>query len=106
MLQKGGFVYILTNKAKTVLYTGVASNLKSRIWEHEHHELKGSFSDRYNVEFLIYYEWYDTIEKAIAREKQLKNWTRKKKEYLIDLKNKDRRFLNEEVYKEIYSLLY
>ena len=105
-MQKGGFVYIITNKNKTVLYVGVTSNLKSRIWEHEHHEFDKSFTNKYNLEFLIYYEWYDNIERAIEREKQLKRWTRDKKEYIINLKNKDWRFLNDEIYNEVYSLLY
>ncbi len=106
MLQKNGFVYILTNKNKIVLYVGVTSNLKSRVWGHQHHEISNSFTDKYNLEFLIYYECYDTIERAIEREKQLKNWKREKKEHIISLKNKEWRFLNDEIYAEIYSLLY
>ena len=105
-MDKGGFIYILTNKRLNVLYTGVTANLRRRIWEHEHHEIPGSFTDRYNVCFLIYYEWFDNIETAIPREKQIKNWRREKKERLIAMKNPDRDFLNEEVYNELYRLLY
>ncbi|MBZ4187433.1 GIY-YIG nuclease family protein [Niabella beijingensis] len=105
-MQKGGFVYILTNKTRTVLYIGVTSNLRARLWEHEHHETPGSFTDKYNVTFLIYYEWFDTINSAIEREKQLKGWVRKKKEQLITQKNPDWKVFNEEISKEIYSLLY
>ncbi|MCH5687051.1 GIY-YIG nuclease family protein [Niabella sp. W65] len=105
-MDKGGFIYILTNKRLNVLYTGVTANLRNRVWEHEHHLVPGSFTDRYNVCFLIYYEWFDNIETAIAREKQIKNWRREKKESLISAKNPDREFLNEEVYNEIYRLLY
>ncbi|MCF3110930.1 GIY-YIG nuclease family protein [Niabella sp. CC-SYL272] len=97
---------MMTNQHKTVLYIGVTSNLKARVWEHAHHAVPGSFTDRYKVTFLIYYEWFDTIDSAIEREKQLKCWSRKKKEFLIRLKNPEWRFLNEDVYDEMYSLLY
>ena len=104
-MKKGGFVYLLTNKRKTVLYTGVTSNLRNRVWEHAHHIIQGSFTSRYNVVFLIYYEWYDNIETAIQREKEIKKWSRAKKTALVNTKNSDWHFLNEEVYDEIYSLL-
>ncbi|MCD2425494.1 GIY-YIG nuclease family protein [Niabella pedocola] len=105
-MQKGAFVYILTNKLRTVLYIGVTSNLRARLWEHEHHEIPGSFTDKYNATLLIYYESLDTINSAIEREKQLKGWVRKKKEQLIVRKNPQWKVLNEEIAKEIYSLLY
>ena len=102
----GGFVYILTNKHKTVLYVGVTSNIRTRLREHEQHIVKSSFTARYNIEFLIYYEWFDNIETAIQREKEIKKWRREKKEILISTKNKEWRFLNEEIKNEMYSLLY
>ncbi|HOZ85003.1 MAG TPA: GIY-YIG nuclease family protein [Niabella sp.] len=105
-MAKGGFIYILTNKNKTVLYIGVTSNLRQRIWQHETHFYKNSFTARYNVEFLTYYEWFDYILTAIYREKELKKWRREKKDALIVTKNPDWRFLNEEVHNDIYSLLY
>lgn len=105
-MQKGGFIYILTNKHKTVLYIGVTSHLRSRVWEHANHEIKNSFTDKYNIEYLVYYEWYDTIERAIEREKEIKKWNRSKKEHLIQSKNPDWVFLNEQVFEEVYSLLY
>ncbi|WP_319941342.1 GIY-YIG nuclease family protein [Niabella agricola] len=49
-------MYILTNKLKTVLYVGVTSNLRRRIWEHVHHENQNSFTDQYNITCLVYYE--------------------------------------------------
>jgi len=104
-MKKGGFIYLLTNKRKTVLYTGVTSNLRNRVWEHAHHIIQESFTSTYNVEFLIYYEWYESIETAIQREKEIKKWSRAKKGILVNTKNSDWRFLNEEVYDEIYSLL-
>ncbi|MBK7098051.1 MAG: GIY-YIG nuclease family protein [Sphingobacteriales bacterium] len=105
-MKKGGFVYILTNRHKTVLYIGVTSNLKRRVWEHANHEVKNSFTDKYNIEYLLYYEWFENITDAIEREKKLKKWNRQKKEELIASKNPDWDFLNEEIYREVYRLLY
>lgn len=105
-MNKGGFIYIMTNKRKNCLYIGVTSNLKKRVWEHEHHEIENSFTGKYNIEFLVYYEWFDSIETAIEREKEIKKWRRSKKDALITAKNKELKFLNEEVYQEVYSLLY
>ena len=78
-----GIVYILTNKNKTTLYTGVTRNLQRRIAEHKLHINKG-FSDRYNTENLVYYEIYNRLDEAIHREKQLKKWHREWKEALIN----------------------
>lgn len=84
---KGGFIYIMTNKNKTVLYIGVTNDICRRVYEHRNHLIKGSFSDRYNLEYCIYYEQFSDIETAIRREKELKSWTRNKKESLINEKN-------------------
>jgi putative endonuclease len=86
---KGAFVYIMTNKNKTTLYVGVTSDLVSRTHKHRVHFYKGSFTDRYNIEYLLYYETYNTITEAIAREKQIKKWRREKKEQLINSMNPD-----------------
>lgn len=86
-MKKGGYVYILTNKNKTVLYTGVTSNLPKRIHQHKTHFYKGSFSDRYNTEFLVYYKGYPYIEEAITEEKRIKAGSRKSKEKLINSMN-------------------
>ena len=67
-----GFVYILTNKNKSVLYTGVTSNLKGRIEQHKRRKHPDSFSARYNLSKLVYYERLDTIGEAIIREKKIK----------------------------------
>jgi len=80
------YVYILTNKGHSVLYIGVTNNLERRIFEHKNHLISG-FTDRYNVEKLVYYEICSDIKVAIEREKELKGWTRKRKEHLIDSKN-------------------
>ena len=77
-----GIVYILTNKNNTTLYTGVTRNLRRRVAEHKLHINKG-FSDRYNLEKLVYYEVYDYLVDGIHREKQLKKWRREWKEKWI-----------------------
>jgi len=82
-----GFVYIMTNKNKTVLYTGVTNNLCRRIYEHKNHLIKNSFTDRYNVEYCIYFEEFANFKSALLREKELKKWNRQKKENLIKKKN-------------------
>ena len=92
------FVYILTNKYKTVLYTGVTNNLKRRLYEHEHPiERSRSFASKYNCYYLIYYEHFKYIDQAIAREKELKGWRREKKVTLIDTFNPEWGFMNDEV---------
>ncbi len=90
------YVYILTNKNKTVLYTGVTNSLEQRIWEH--YQGKDSFTARYNAHFLLFYEEHKYIKNAIAREKEIKGWTRVKKEALIKAFNPDYIFLNEELF--------
>ena len=77
------YIYIMTNYQKTVLYTGITNNLEKRVFEHKNH-LKGKFTDRYNCEILVYYEETNDIEVALNREKQIKGWTRAKKENLIN----------------------
>ena len=76
------YVYILTNKHKTVLYTGVTNNLKVRLQQHKTKYNSKSFTARYNVHYLLYYEHFGWIQKAIEREKEIKNLTRIKKEKL------------------------
>ncbi len=83
-MQRGGCVYILTNKNKTTLYIGVTGNLYDRIQEHKSDLNKNSFSYKYNLHYLVYYEFLSTIDEAIAREKELKKWRRDKKEVLIN----------------------
>jgi putative endonuclease len=78
---KNYYVYILASK-HFVLYIGVTNNLQRRIYEHKHKIFPG-FSKKYNVDMLIYYEMFDDVNQAIAREKQLKNWGRDKKLILI-----------------------
>lgn len=86
-MEKGGYIYVMTNKNKSTLYIGVTNNLERRILEHRIHYDKNSFTSKYNLEHCIYYEYFSDIQQAIAREKQLKNWNRKKKEILIQNMN-------------------
>ena len=82
MTTKQGFVYILTNTYNKVLYTGVTSDLKKRIYEHRN-KLAPGFTKKYNCTKLVYYEISADIETAIAREKQMKAGSREKKLALI-----------------------
>lgn len=86
-MKYGGSVYILTCKQNTVLYTGVTSDLKIRIYQHINKLLQSSFTSKYNCNKLVYYENFQRIEEAIAREKQIKSGSRKKKVELITATN-------------------
>lgn len=81
------YVYIVTNKSKT-LYTGVTNNLIRRIYEHKNKLIDG-FTKKYNITILVYFESYENINDAIAREKQIKGWVRKKKIELVESTNKN-----------------
>lgn len=93
---KTGFVYIITNKNNTTLYVGVTSDLAERILEHVEKRHQGSFSARYNLNKLVYYEQFQMIGDAIGREKQLKAGSRAKKVALINALNPEWRNLLEE----------
>lgn len=89
-------MYILTNKNKTVLYTGVTNNLKERLYYHRNQPIASkSFTSKYNCFYLIYFEEFKDIETAIQREKQIKAYSRSKKESLIQRENKDWDFLDD-----------
>ena len=77
----------MTNNSGT-LYIGITSKLKNRIWQHKN-KLLESFTKKYNIDKLIYYEQTEDVYSALAREKQLKGWTRKKKINLIEKENPD-----------------
>ena len=93
-----GYVYILSNERRSVYYVGVTSNLQRRLYEHRNHLIEG-FTSKYNVTKVLYFESTNQIENAIKREKQLKGWTRKKKETLIESINPEYRDLYDEVIK-------
>jgi len=79
------YVYILTNKSRT-LYVGMTNNLERRVYEHKNKLVPG-FTAKYNLDILLYYEQTADVLSAIAREKQIKGWTRSKKIALIESQN-------------------
>jgi putative endonuclease len=96
-MNKGGYVYIMTNKYNRVLYTGVTSSIKGRVWQHKVKFFEKSFTARYNINKLVYYQFYATIDEAIAEEKRIKGGSRKKKIALIESVNPEWRDLWEEI---------
>jgi len=95
-MSKQYYVYLMTNKNKTVIYTGVTNDLKKRIYEHKR-KLVDGFTKKYNIDKLIYYEICDDIYYAISREKQIKGGSRQRKIELINAKNKEWKDLYEEL---------
>ena len=81
------YVYILSNKHCTVLYTGVTSDLLRRVYQHKNHLDKDSFTAKYNVTRLVYFEETSDVKAALEREKQIKSWNRDRKTSLIIEKN-------------------
>ena len=99
MMKKGGCIYIITNKNHTTLYVGVTSSLYHRIIQHKEKKYPKSFSARYNLNELVYYEVFHSIVEAIAREKQIKGGSRADKEKLINTLNPEWKDLFDEVSK-------
>ena len=81
-MERGGYVYIMSNKLRTTLYIGVTSHLRNRVLEHKE-GVASTFTKRHKCTECIYYEGFQSIEEAIIREKQLKKWKRSWKEDLI-----------------------
>jgi putative endonuclease len=79
-------LYFVTNWTNEVLYTGVTNDLERRVYEHAA-KIADSFTKKYNVSKLVYYELYDSPQEAIAREKQIKKWNRSKKDFLVKQMN-------------------
>ncbi len=90
------YIYMMTNKSNSVLYTGVTNDLKRRVYEHKEKIVEG-FTKRYNATKLVYYETCDEAESAIIREKQIKGWPRKKKDDLVGSINPEWRDLYDEI---------
>ena len=86
-MPKRGYTYILTNKRHTVLYIGVTSDLEKRMYEHKNRLRKNCFTAKYNIDKLVYYEDFESMEEAIIREKWLKSKNRAKKVAIINSKN-------------------
>ncbi|TAK60932.1 MAG: GIY-YIG nuclease family protein [Bacteroidetes bacterium] len=95
MQLKSYFVYMMSNQKNGTLYTGVTNNLERRVYEHKN-KLNPSFTAKYDLTRLIYYEETNDITMAIAREKQIKGWLRKKKIALIESINPEWKDLSAE----------
>jgi len=95
-MEKQFYVYIMTNKGNSTLYTGVTNDLNRRIYEHKK-KLVDGFTKKYNITKIVYYEIYDDAENAILREKQLKGGSRQSKIDLINSVNPDWHDLYEEL---------
>ncbi len=92
------FVYIITNPGKTVLYIGVTNDLQTRLLQHfDNRGVKTTFAGRYHCYHLLHWERYQYVNHAIEREKELKKWSRAKKEALIASSNPEFRFLNNDI---------
>lgn len=94
---KPGFIYIMTNENNTTLYVGVTSNLPQRVMEHRQGRYPQSFTSRYKLYKLVYWEGFQEIGDAIYREKQIKAGSRAKKEILINSINPDWKDLYEDI---------
>lgn len=97
MNQKHYYVYIVTNKNNTVLYTGVTSRIAERIWEHKDKKDMKSFTAQYRLSKLVYLEDYSDIREAIAREKQIKKGSRNKKVEMVNNVNPKWKDLSEDL---------
>jgi putative endonuclease len=80
------YVYLLTNWNNKVIYVGMTSDLQKRIYEHKHKQVKG-FTEKYNINKLVYYEETTDVHAALAREKEIKKWRREKKDNLVKTMN-------------------
>lgn len=91
------YIYIISNKHKTVFYTGVTNNLKIRLSQHKENNTTGkkTFAAKYNATYLLYYEKFIWVQEARAREKEVKDWRREKKIELIKTINPNLDFLND-----------
>ena len=83
------YVYILANATNTTIYTGVTNNLYRRLEEHRNHVDPKSFTAKYNVTRLVYFEQTSDVKSALTREKQIKGWNRKRKNKLVESMNLD-----------------
>ena len=91
------YVYILATKDNKAIYTGITNNLQKRVYEHKNSLDKTSFTSRYHVNKLVYFEYTGDVRAAIEREKQIKSWNRARKNRLIASMNPD--------WNELYELI-
>jgi len=98
MPSKSYFVYIMASESGT-LYTGVSGALEGRVWKHKNGVFENSFTKKYGCKKLVYFEETSDVHAALEREKQIKNWSRHKKEFLIKTKNPQWKDLSEDWFK-------
>ncbi len=91
-------VYILANATNVAIYTGMTNDLARRVYEHKNHLDPGSFTARYSITKLVYFETRDTARAAIEREKQIKSWPRARKNKLVETKNPS--------WQDLYNILF
>lgn len=91
-------VYILANATNVAIYTGMTNDLVRRVYEHKNHLDPGSFTARYSITKLVYFETLDTARAAIEREKQIKSWPRARKNKLVETKNPS--------WQDLYNILF
>ena len=96
MQEQHFYIYLMSNPGRTVLYAGVTRNLVKRVWQHKEKVADG-FTKKYNVTDLVYYEIFDSPLEAIEREKQIKSWSRKRKNQLVEAENSSWKDLYEEI---------
>ena len=94
--RKEYYVYIITNRINTVLYTGITSDITKRVWQHKNKVIEG-FTKKYSINKLVYFEIYEDPENAILREKQIKAGSRTRKIQLITKMNP--------TWKDLYSMI-
>jgi putative endonuclease len=85
-MTKTFYVYLMTNRSRVVLYTGITNSLVRRVWEHQNGEIEG-FTKKYRVNRLVYYKNFDDPGHAISREKEIKGWRRGRKNALVETLN-------------------
>jgi putative endonuclease len=96
------YVYMMSNRWLNVLFPGVTNSLNARVWQHKNGAAPG-FTKKYNCDRLVYFEMYDEVKVAIEREKQLKRWSRSKKNRLIEMSNPDWLDLASDWYADVSS---
>ena len=94
-MSKTYYIYLMSNWNNNVLYTGVTNNLERRVYQHKNKLIKG-FTEKYNVNKLVYFEQTTDVDAAITREKQIKQWRREKKNRLVESMNKNWEDLSEQ----------
>jgi putative endonuclease len=93
------FVYMMTNRSRVALYTGFTNSIERRLWHHGNTSHR-SFTQRYKIDRLVYYETYYDVHDAIAREKEIKRWRREKKNDLVRKLNPKWEDLSKELFKD------